>query len=169
MTTTKKSSVKKKKAPSPPRKKMGRHTKYDPDIHPIKAWILAISGKINKEIAAGLRISTKTLHAWCKKYPDFLSAIKGGKEVADAKVEKALYKRAIGYKVPEKKIIQMPDGTVRKEVVEKEIVPDVIAQKFWLTNRLPNDWKDRVDHKIGGEGGEPILVKIIKAVSMEDI
>jgi hypothetical protein len=160
MTASKKKPGK-NKAPALPRKKMGRHTKYDQEIHPLMVWMLAILGKNNKEIAAGLRISTGTLFAWQKKHAEFSSEVKGGKDVANAKVVKALYKRAIGYRLPEKKVIQMPDGTIRKEVTEKEVIPDVGAIKLFLTNRDPDNWKERILTELTGAGGAPLESTII--------
>lgn len=132
------------------KKKRGAPTKYDKDSHPLMAWVLAVLGKTNKEIAAELSISTATLDSWQKKFPDFLSSVKGGKAVANAKVVKSLYNRAIGSRYPEKKIIMNPDGTVRKEVTEKEVLPDVAAIKLWLTNRDPDNWKDKQDFEHSG-------------------
>jgi len=123
------------------------------------AWVLAVLGKTNKEIAEELSISTGTLFAWGKAHPEFLSTVKGGKAIANAKVVEALYGRAIGSKVPEKKIIMNPDGTVRKEVTEKEVLPDVAAIKLWLTNRDPDHWKERISSEITGPGGKPMEVK----------
>lgn len=147
----------------------GAPSKYDKDTHPVQAWLLAVLGKTNIEIAAGLSISTRTLHDWGKKHPEFLSSVKAGKDIANARVVKALYLRAIGYKVPEKKVIQNSDGSIRKEVTEKDIQPDIQAIKLWLTNRDPKNWKDKVDHEVGGRDGKPIPVKILRGISMEDL
>jgi hypothetical protein len=159
----------KKNATKAPAKKKGAPTKYDPDTHPLMAWVLAAMGKTNVQISEELTISSRTLFEWGKKNPDFLSAVRGGRAVANAKVVKSLYNRAIGYKTTERKVVQNPDGTVRKEVIEKEILPDVAAARFILVNRDPDNWKEKVAHTVGGEGGGPIPVKILKGVSMEDL
>jgi len=151
------------------KKKPGAPTKYDPDSHPLQAWVLAVLGKTNIEIAAELTISSRTLHEWGKKHPEFLSSVKQGKKIANARVVKALYTRAIGFKITEKKVTQNPDGTLRKEVTEKDIISDVGAMKLWLLNRDPDNWKDRIEATIGGPDGKPIAVKVLRAVSMEDL
>jgi hypothetical protein len=76
-------------------------------------------------------------------------------------VVKALYTRAIGTRYPETKIIQNPDGTTRKEVTMKEVLPDVTAITRWLTNRDPENWKERISSEITGAGGAPLESTII--------
>lgn len=150
-------------------KKRGNPTKYNPDQHPFMAWALAIRGKTNKEIAAGLSISTGTLFSWGKIHEEFLSAIKSGKDSADAKVESSLFMRAFGYEYEEVKTTDMPEGGTRTEKTVKQVAPDVTAQIFWLKNRRPKEWRDK--REVTGEDGGPIetVVKIIRAVSMEDL
>lgn len=157
--TEKKNKTEQIKKEAPAKRKPGRSTKYDPNTHPIMAWVLAVLGKTNKQIAEELSISTGTLFAWGKAHPEFLSTVKGGKAIANAKVVEALYGRAVGCKVPEKKIIMNPNGTVRKVVTEKEVLPDVAAIKLWLTNRDPDHWKERISSEITGPGGKPMEVK----------
>jgi hypothetical protein len=74
---------------------------------------------------------------------EFLRTLKAGKEVADARVERSLYNRAVGYSYDSEKIF-MPAGA--KEPVRVPIVvhvpPDVTAQIFWLKNRDPARWRD---------------------------
>ena len=145
----------KKKDPSL-KKKTGRPSRYNPELHPDTARSLARKGKTNQQIAEALGVNLDTVQTWINTYPEFSEALKEGKAPADAKVERCLFQRAIGYKITEKKVIQLPDGTVRKEVTEKEIAPDTTAQIFWLKNRLPGEWRDKVQQEITGKDGAPI-------------
>jgi len=156
-----KKEVIKKNVPVKTPKKPGRSTKYDPDTHPLMAWVLAVLGKTNKEIAAELTISTRTLHEWGKKDPEFLSTVKRGKAIANARVVKALYSRCIGGPNTEKKVTQNPDGTLRKEVTEKLILPDVAAIALWLPNRDPQNWKNKASLEHTGADGAPLESTII--------
>jgi len=151
----------KKETPATLPKKPGRSTKYDPESHPLMAWVLAVLGKTNIEIAAELTISSRTLHEWGKKHPEFLSSVKGGKSIANARVVKALFRRCIGEKTTRKRVIQNPDGTLRKEVTEEEIMPDVGAIALWLPNRDPANWKNRANIEHTGADGAPLESTII--------
>jgi len=77
---------------------------------------------------------------------------------ADA-VEKALLKRALGFTHREVQTEELFDketgelvSTGKRKIVSKEVLPDVRALLFWLKNRRPNRWKERVD---SGENDEP--------------
>ncbi len=153
MTAKKKNPA--KKAPA----KRGAKTKYDPDYHPFMAWSLAIRGKIDKEIAAGLGISTSTLHEWKKVHEDFASSIKAGKGVANSQVEQALFKRAIGYEYEETKKSSNVYGEERTERTTKQVVPDTTAQIFWLKNRDPASWRDKQELEHTGKDGAPLHPK----------
>lgn len=68
--------------------------------------------------------------------------------MADAKVEKMLYKRALGYDVEEtERIVDVnPDGSVkpvRVKTTKKHIAPDTMAQMYWLNNRRRGEWGQR--------------------------
>jgi hypothetical protein len=108
----------------------------------------ALTGMTDKQLAAALKVSVRTLGNF-KKSPKFLAALKNGKAVADNKVEASLFKRACGYEVVETHW----DAKKGKSVeTEKHIPPDTVACIFWLKNRKPADWKDRVEHT-GADGG----------------
>nr|WP_321349774.1 hypothetical protein [uncultured Methanoregula sp.] len=121
--------------------KMGRPTKYDPEFHPYAAWMLAIRGKTNIEIADGLSISTATLDSWQNLYPDFLSVLQAGKGVANAKVEQALFKAATGYDFDFTEITKDETCTTTK-TGKKHVPPNIGAIKLWLINRT-KDWRDK--------------------------
>ena len=151
-------------------KKRGRKSLFNPNKHPQQVKELAEQGKTNEQIAEALGISTVTLSTWMHKNPEFLSAIKDGKAYADGEVIDSLFARAKGgIKIKEMKVIQNPDGTKRKEITEKEVPPDVTAQKFWLMNRQPKIWRDKQVQEITGKDGTPIAVKVLKGVSMDDL
>lgn len=149
---------------------MGRPSKYNPKYHVPWAKSLAMEGKTDEEIADRLGIARSTLSKWKSENKEFAEALEIGKESADAEVELRLYKRAIGYRYKEKKVIvqmdkdgnQMP---ARIETVEKEIVPDVTAQIFWLKNRKPDKYRDKQDIAI--EKDKDIKIIVAPASTME--
>lgn len=104
----------------------------------------AKDGLTDEQIAENIGISRSTLNAWKDRYPDISDTLKRGKEVVDRQVENALLKRALGYTYTEVK--EKKEGGVVTEVTTtvKEVVPDVTAQIFWLKNRKPKDWRDKV-------------------------
>ncbi|MBQ9788884.1 MAG: hypothetical protein IJW31_04740 [Lentisphaeria bacterium] len=66
--------------------------------------------------------------------------------------EKALLQRALGFEQQEvylEDIIDKKSGEVmeltKRKVVKKTIPPDVRALLFWLKNRYPESWRDRVE------------------------
>ena len=105
----------------------------------LEGW--ARSGLTDEQIAKNIGINRTTLYDWKKKEVNIADALKRGKEVIDFEVENALLKRALGYKYDE---VTYENGVETKRVT-KEVQPDTTAQIFWLKNRKPNNWKDRVE------------------------
>lgn len=132
----------------------GRPTQYDPDRHPAQVLALARLGKTNEEMAEALKIATSTLKEWVKRHEEFKAAFGEGKVYSDSKVEASLYERATGFEYVEKKVTTFPDGSQRIEETTKRVLPDVTAQIFWLKNRKPREWRDKLEHS--GEDGGPI-------------
>ena len=99
-----------------------------------------------------------TFREWRDKHPALSAALKSTKEVADREVENALFNKATGYTVKLKKPmkvrhVEYDEVSGRKvaeyeriEYIEEEVhVPaDTTAQIFWLKNRKPNEWRDKV-------------------------
>lgn len=121
----------------------------------LSAW--ARDGLTDEEIAKKCGISRSTLSEWKKRYPDIADALNKSKEIVDIEVENALYRKCIGYNATvtkhyKLKEIVYDEETGRKiseverlEEVEEYIhVPaDTNAQKFWLSNRRPDKWRDK--------------------------
>ena len=78
---------------------------YNPDYHDDWAWSLALKGATDQELAEAFGVSKRTIIRWKKDHPSFAEAYQKGKDIADAKVKKSLYQRAIGFEVTEKESI----------------------------------------------------------------
>ena len=127
---------------------MAATTKYNKNYHDDWAWSLAIRGATDKDIAEAFGVSKRTVIRWRTEYDSFREAIERGKTGADAKVERSLYERALGYdSTEEEKVVEMDkDGNVKPikvRTVKKHIPADVGAMCFWLKNRAPDEWADR--------------------------
>lgn len=122
----------------------GRPTEYDSEFCQIAAS-LAINGGTDAEIADELGVSVRTLYRWKAQHPQFRQALIYGKEQADDRVERSLYLRAVGYEHDAVKISFGKDGQVHYAPYRVLVPPDPPAAIFWLKNRRPEHWRDRVD------------------------
>jgi hypothetical protein len=102
------------------------------------------AGATDREIAETLGIQEATFYRWRHSHPEFREALKLGKESADDRVEKALFRKAVGYSVDSIKIFQNNGIPVVVPYVE-HVPPDTTAQIFWLKNRKKAEWRDRHD------------------------
>ena len=125
-----------------PRKTIYKRDGWDEKLELIEGW--ARDGLIDEQIAEKMGIGIRTLYEYKEKYPQFSQALKRNKEVVDAKVEKALLKRALGYDYEETKATMTDKGSKSKRIerTTKHAQPDTTAQIFWLKNRKPDEWRD---------------------------
>ena len=148
---------------------IGRKGRHDDWVSPdglLTVQGFARDGLTDAQIAQKIGISLSTYYEWQNKFPEFSEAIKKGKAPVDVQVENALLKRALGYdyeevitEVEEIPAGKGPDGQqiirqkkhIRK--VTRHVPPEVAAQIFWLKNRRPGRWRDKVETvpEIGNE------------------
>lgn len=102
---------------------------------------LCYLGATNTEIARLFGVSVGKLLEWKIEYPEFGAAWNDGAHHADARVAAALFKRACGFTYEVEK--ETKDGVFTET---KYAPPDTAACIFWLTNRRPNNWQNKVDH-----------------------
>lgn len=141
----------------------GRPEKYKADKFPHRVKLLAEKGFTDKEIAELLDISEATLNNWKKEHEGFFESIKAGKAKADADVERSLYERATGYSCQEDKIFYDPKlGKCIVQPTIKHYPPDPVSMIFWLKNRRPDLWRDKIDHEHTGKNGGPIEISYVK-------
>lgn len=124
------------------KQKVGRKSSYR-GAYANQALKLALLGAKDKEISDFFGVSEQTLNKWKKDYPEFLDALKKGKDVADSNVASKLYNRAIGYDFEETHIVRKDGVIVGEKHITKHQPPDTTAAIFWLKNRQPDKWRDR--------------------------
>lgn len=135
----------------------------------VEGW--ARDGLTDEQIAHNIGIAERTFTDWKDRFPSISAALKKGKAPVDIQVENALLKRALGQIVKVKKPIklkhkgQIPGkGFIEEERIEYAeeevyIPPDTTAQIFWLKNRRPDKWRDKVEG--APEGNNDLLQSLL--------
>jgi len=118
------------------------------------------SGCTDPELAELFNVSRTSINNWKNEHPEFLDAIKRGKDEFDvATAENCLKKRIEGYEYQEAKVVEVDGVVTRKEVTKKHIAPDVGALCFFLKNRNPERWRDKQDFLLSGDKDNPVALK----------
>jgi len=137
------------------KRKEGRPSPYKKEYNE-QVEKLCKLGATDKDIADFFNVCIATITNWKKKDKEFLAALKKGKQIADMNVAESLYKRATGYEHDdvELKVVSL-GGNMGSQVEEVKVVkhypPDPTSMIFWLKNRNPAQWRDRVEHNFDGE------------------
>lgn len=136
----------------------GRPSLYKPDFDR-QAAKLAELGATDQEIADFFEIDVRTVYRWKHDHEGFCQALKAGKDIADDRVERSLYQRAIGYEQDEVKIF-MPGGAEAPVYApyRAKVAPDVTAAIFWLKNRRSERWRDA--KLLGNDPANPLPAAI---------
>lgn len=130
----------------------------------LEAW--ARDGLSNEQIAKNIGVNPDTLYTWKNRFSEIAEALSRGKEPVDIEVENALHRLALGYTVKLQKTFKVKrvyfDEAGRRcekeELVtgydEEHVPANVIAQKFWLSNRKPDVWRDKREVEAGAQSLE---------------
>ena len=122
-------------------------------------------GATQKEAAEKAGINIDTFYEWMKSKTDFSDAVRRAKENARlnavASVERSLLELAQGFEYEEVRTEyeskHNPDSgqyepVIKKQVrTKKRIVASVEAIKFFLTNKAPEEWKNRIEQNNTGD------------------
>lgn len=135
-------------------------THVRPRIEDIVMW--ARNNVTEEEMANNLNVSPNTFRKYKREHEILRKALSIGRSTADAMVENALHKKATGYFIKTEKPLKIKEvyfdeagrkcekEKVEVSVVEEYIEPDVTAQKYYLNNRLPSIWKNKIENTING-------------------
>jgi len=108
------------------------------------AYKHSLLGATPAHVANLLEVSERTVYDWMEAHPEFRAAMEQGRVDADANVARSLYKKATGYTHQAVKLFQY-QGTPVVVPYTEIVPPDTEAAKFWLKNRQPELWKDKVE------------------------
>ena len=148
---------------------MGRNALYKEWFETDKLTLLmgwARDGLSNEQIAKKMGITSKTLFEWRRNFPVINNALKKGKEIADYEVENALFKRACGYDYVEVKTIIKGDK-IETTTTTKHIPPDPLSIFYYLKNKRPDKWRDKVQFDDGSDNYED-LTPLADAIKLKD-
>jgi transcriptional regulator with XRE-family HTH domain len=138
----------------------GRPSSYDPAMLP-KIEEMAKAGATDEELADYIGVSVNTVYRWKNEHRDFRYAIKAGKAEADERVERSLYRRALGYEIDSVKIFcDAKTGEVTQVPYKEYIQPSDTAAIFWLKNRKKEEWRDKIETEHTGSVGVQLLHSI---------
>ena len=136
------------------KRKAGQPTAYKKEYAEL-ARKFALLGANDERLAFMFEVSIATISNWKNDHPEFLEALKEGKEYADANVANSLYHRALGYEHPEDDIRAVNGEIVITKTI-KRYPPDTGAATLWLKNRQPTIWRDKVENVVTGPDGGPV-------------
>ena len=142
---------------------MGAKPKYTEWLTPdgllrIEGW--ARDGLSLAQIAHNVGVADSTFRRWKEENEALSAAIKKGNAPVDLEVENAMLKSALGHKETVRKAIKVKtekqkvgEGKIVEEHIEYVdeevyIPPQVVAQIFWLKNRRPDKWKDKIEQTV---------------------
>lgn len=138
----------------------GRPTDYREE-YAGQATKLCLLGATDAQLGDFFGVSEQTINAWKKAQPEFLESLRVGKADADANVAHSLYRRALGYSHEAVKIVaDAKSGDSAIVPYTEHYPPDTTACIFWLKNRRKAEWRDKVEHEVGGIDGNPIQAAI---------
>lgn len=150
--------------------------KLDDILLLVKRW--RGQGAEMSEIADKLHIAQSTLYKYQAEHSEFAEALKVGKEIMDATVENSLFKECVGYEYEETTtittaIIDKKTGQpsnlerVERRTTKKYARPSATSIAYYLNNRVPEHWKNKVYYDkvyYDGEADDGILPKLLGAM-----
>ncbi|MFC1459595.1 helix-turn-helix domain-containing protein [Microvirga arabica] len=136
----------------------GRPSKFKPEyVEQVEK--LCKLGATDEQLACFFEVSVSTINLWKQRHPEFSEPLKRGKLIADAAVAHSLFKRATGYSHPAVKIFNDQGQPLIVDYTQHH-PPDTTAAIFWLKNRQPQFWRDKVEQVQTGPNGGPVQQEV---------
>ena len=140
---------------------MGKYEELvEPRFDEIRKWI-AEDHATMKEIAKALGVSYSGFRKYAKENPQLAGILTENRQQANEEALGNFWKRVTGYEAKETVKERINGKMVVVRETTKHIPPDVGAGQFWLTNAMPERFKNRqsieaeVTEKLEGFDDEP--------------
>ena len=103
-------------------------------------------GATDEELADHFEVCVRTIYRWRNAYKEFAEAVVVGKDLADDRVERALYSRAIGCSVQRTRVFKhVGDPDPVYATYTHHFPPDTNAALQWLRVRRRKEWGAHVE------------------------
>lgn len=159
---------------------MAAKGKY-PEKSPIILELLS-QGYSNKDAAEKAGINEATFYEWIATKPEFSKSVKEAQATGDKvrinSVESALLDVARGFEYEEVRTeyesklnpaTGQYEPTIKKQVrTKKRVVPQTEAIKFYLTNKAPEEWKNRVEQNTTGNLATDLQIRMVSVNPKEE-
>jgi hypothetical protein len=122
---------------------VARPSKYKPEFVAQAAKLCRL-GATDRELADFFGVTESTLNLWKIQHPKFSESLKVSKGAADQRVKRSLYQRAVGYSHPDVHVSNF-QGAITLTPIVKHYPPDPTSVIFWLKNRDPENWRDKIE------------------------
>lgn len=132
----------------------GAPTKYK-EIYNEQARKLCLMGYTDRQLADFFEVVESTINKWKLDYPLFSESLKAGKEIADAEITASLFERAKGYECIDTKFATHEGEITDEKEYTKRYPPCPISIKYWLNNRQPERWREKVE-ETDTENNKPV-------------
>jgi hypothetical protein len=136
------------------------HYGYHPGYAAMAARITGMWAATDVDLADFFGVSLTAVRRWYVRHENFRRAVTIGRETADARVERSLFHRAVGYTFDAEKIM-ICKGVVNRVPYREHVPPDVAACKLWLS-RSPG-WRNALLDDEGTEENRDLSPEEIKA------
>lgn len=146
----------------------GVETKYETRYNKL-AYNYCLLGATDKNLAEFFDVSEATINNWKREHPEFLESLRAGKENADMLVANSLFQNCLGATVKTQKEVKVkcvdPDTlkiVERIEIIDllEQLAPDTNAQKFWLSNRRSDVWRNKQEHDHTTQGDKINVISL---------
>jgi len=148
----------------------GKYQEWLTDEGKVRLQGWARDGLSDEQLAEKMGVCPSTFYAWKNKYPEISEALREGKEVADRRVENALYNSCFDRKITIRRPFKVKEvyydngkRCERERVMYGEedvaIPANEKAIEFWLANRKPEKWSRKEKLEVSGDKGGPLVIR----------
>jgi hypothetical protein len=119
----------------------GRPSLYKPEYDD-QAHNHCLLGATNAGLADLFDVGQRTIDRWIADIPSFAKSVRDGRAIADGRVARSLYERAVGYRHTVERVL-FHRGEEKRITNTVQHPPDTQACIFWLRNRCRPSWNVR--------------------------